>query len=188
MRETKKKNERKVKVVKPSEKNADSQLKFSIIGVLLIVVAICLGVGTFSYYQNAITDNKSNSITTWSFLVTDQPTEFVADLGILKPGMNGHINLGLSAAENSSDVNVVVSFSGKENWPTNLKLYLDEGKTSEIIVGTTTLSRTITAGSSEIVTLYYDWPKGSGKGTNSTSSTNQATKFVITVVGTQVEQ
>ena len=104
----------------------------------------------------------------------------------MKPGVSGQITLNLSAEDSGLGVNAVVSFSGKTNWPANLKLYSDSGKTSEIIVGTTTISRTITAGSADSVVIYYDWPIGTTAEPGPTTDENAS--FVITVVGTQVQQ
>ena len=170
--------------VVPTKKN--SQLKATIIGIAMIVAALGLGVGTYAYYQSTMTGNISGSITAWSFIINESPTNFTANLGDLKPGVSGQITLNLSAEDSGLGVNAVVSFSGKTNWPANLKLYSDSGKTSEIIVGTTTISRTITAGSADSVVIYYDWPIGTTAEPGPTTDENAS--FVITVVGTQVQQ
>ena len=174
-------------VVEPIAKKKDNkQLKATIVGIAMIVAALGLGIGTYAYYQSTITGEISGSITAWSFLVNDQATNFTADLGDLKPGVSGNITLNLSAAASGLGVNAVVSFSGKTNWPANLKLYSDSAKTSEIVVGTTTISRTLAAGGSDSVVIYYDWPIGTSAETAPTTS--QTASSPITVVGTQVQQ
>ncbi len=175
------------KVVKPVEKKKDkNQLKATILGVAMMVAALGLGVGTYAYYQTTITGNVTGSITAWSFLVNNQATSFTADLGDLKPGVSGSITLNLSAEASGLGVNAVVSFSNKQNWPANLKLYSNEAKTAEIVVGTTTLSRTIAAGSSDAVTIWYNWPIGTSA--EPAPTTSETASFDITVVGTQVPQ
>jgi len=167
-------------------KNSNKNLKTTILGIAMMVVALGLGVGTYAYYQSTITGTISGSITAWSFVVNEQETSFTADLGDLKPGVNGSITLNLSAADSGLGVNAVVSFSGKTNWPANLKLCTDAGCTSEITVGTTTISRTIAAGASDTVVIYYDWPRGEAGETG--PATNQTASVNINVVGTQIAQ
>lgn len=176
------------KVVKtePVAKKKNGQLKATIAGIAMIVAALGLGVGTYAYYQTTITGTVTGSITAWSFLVNDKTTDFTVDLGDLYPGVSGSVTLNLSAEDSGLGVNAVVSFSNPTNWPANLKLYSDSGHNSEIVIGTTTISRTITAGNSDTVTVYYDWPIGTAPETGPTA--NQNASFVITVVGTQVEQ
>ena len=174
------------KVVQVAKKKNNNQIKATIMGIAMIVAALGLGVGTYAYYQSNITGTMSGSITAWSFVVNEQPTEFTADLGDLKPGVSGSITLNLSAEDSGLGVNAVVSFSGKTNWPANLKLYSDANHGSEIIVGTTTISRTISAGSADTVVIYYDWPIGTAS--EAAPTTNQQASFVITVVGTQEQQ
>jgi len=94
--------------------------------------------------------------------------------------------LNLSAQQSGLGVNAVVSFSGKTNWPANLKLCTDANCATEINFATTTISRTINAGQSDSVVIYYDWPIGTTAETAPT--TEQTASFIITVVGTQVEQ
>ena len=118
-------------------------------------------------------------------MVNNQPTTFTASLGDLYPGKSGQVDLNLSAEASGLDVNAVVSFSGLTNWPANLKLYKDQAKTELITVGTTTISRTITAGHADTVTIYYDWPYGSSA--EDGPSSNQTASFNITVVGTQAQ-
>lgn len=174
------------KVVKPvAKKKVNGQAKATIMGIAMIVAALALGVGTYAYYQSTISGTVSGSITAWSFVVNGQPATFAVDLGALKPGVSGSITLNLSAEASGLGVSAVVSFSDKTNWPANLKLYSDEGKTSEIVFGTSTISRTISPGTADTVVLYYDWPIGNAA--ESAPTVDQQASFVITVVGTQVQ-
>ena len=174
------------KVVTPVAKKNNNQLKATVMGIAMIVAALGLGVGTFAYYQSTITGTASGSITAWSFLVNNQATSFTASLGDLKPGVSGQIELGLSAADSGLDIDASITFSGKTNWPANLKLYTDSGKTSEIVFGETEITRQLTAGTGDTVIIYYDWPIGTSAETS--PSTSQNASFLITVVGTQVEK
>ena len=176
----------KKKAVEPVVKKKDnSQLKATIVGIAMIVAALGLGVGTYAYYQTIITGNLTGSITAWNFVVNGQETSFTADLGELKPGVSGSITLNLSAQQSGLGVNAVVSFSDQTNWPANLKLYTDANHTSEIEVGTTTISRTIAAGAADTVYVYYEWPRGTAG--EAGPATEQNASIKITVVGTQVQ-
>jgi len=174
-------------VVEPvAKKKKNDQLKATILGIAMIVASLGLGIGTYAYYQSTITGTVSGSITAWSFVVNEQPTEFAVDLGALKPGVSGSVTLNLSAVGSGLGVNAVVSFSGKTNWPANLKLCTDSNCATEIVFGTTTISRTIAAGGTDTAVIYYDWPIGTTA--ESGPTVDQNASFVITVVGTQVQQ
>ena len=168
------------------QKKDNNQLKATIAGVAMIVAALGLSVGTYAYYQSTITGDVTGSITPWSFVVNESPTSFTAELGELKPGVSGEITLNLSAEDSGLGVNAVVSFSGQTNWPSNLKLYTDANHTSEITVGTTTISRNLEAGATDTVVIYYNWPLGDSA--EAPEYGGQTASINITVTGTQVEQ
>lgn len=175
------------KVVEPTPKKKDNkQLKATILGIALMVAAVGLGVGTYAYYQSTLSGTVSGSITAWSFLVNNEAETFTATLGDLYPGKTGQVELNLSADASGLDVDAVISFSGLTNWPANLHLYQDANHTELITPGTTTISRTITAGHHDTVTIYYEWPYGTS--VEDGPETNQTASFKITVVGTQKEQ
>ena len=174
------------KVETAPKKKGNKQLKTTIMGLAMMIAAIGLGVGSYAYYQSTLTGTVSGSIRAWSFLVNESPTTFTAQLGNLYPGASGQIDLDLSAEASGLDVEAVVSFSGLSNWPANLHLYKNAGHSELITVGTTTITKTITAGHSDTVTIYYDWPYGTS--VEDGPSSNQSASFNITVVGTQVER
>ena len=175
-----------MKKVEPVVKKDNGiQRKSMIAGVAMIFAALAISVGTYAYYQTTISGTVSGSITAWSFIVNEETTSFTADLGDLKPGVSGEITLNLSAEESGLGVSAVVSFSGATNWPANLKLYSDENHTSELEIGTDTITRTLEAGKSDTVIIYYNWPLGTTAETPATAGT---ASVQINVVGTQVEQ
>lgn len=187
MEKGKKKVETKtVKSVEKVQKKDNNQLKATIAGVAMIVAALGLSVGTYAYYQSTITGTVDGSITPWSFVVNDKATSFTAELGDLKPGVSGEITLNLSAEDSGLGVNAVVSFSGQTNWPANLKLYTDENHTSEIKVGTDTITRNLAAGTTDTVKIYYNWPLGDTA--EEPQYGGQTASVNITVIGTQVEE
>lgn len=176
-----------MKKVEPvAKKDNGNQRKSMIAGIAMIVAALAISVGTYAYYQTTISGTVSGSITAWSFIVNDEATTFTADLGDLKPGVSGEITLNLSAEDSGLGVSAVVSFSGATNWPANLKLYSDENHTSELVIGTDTITRTLNAGATDTVVIYYDWPLGSTA--ESAPTTAKTASVQITVVGTQIEQ
>lgn len=172
------------KTVKRVEK-VSNERKSIIAGVAMIVAALAISVGTFAYYQTTISGTVTGSITAWSFVVENSTTTFTAELGDLKPGVSGEIELNLSAADSGLDVNAQVAFSGQTNWPANLKLYTDANHTTEITVGTTTIDRTIAAGNTDTVVIYYNWPLGDAPETPQYGG--QTASVTITVTGTQVD-
>ena len=109
---TKKTGTKNTKVVQTVNKvpKKQKEIKSIVAGIAMIVAAIAVSAGTYAYYQSTITGTASGTITAWSFLVNEGTTNFSADLGNLKPGVNGTITLSLSAAASGLDVTAVVSF------------------------------------------------------------------------------
>lgn len=174
------------KVTEAKKPTGMSKEKKSIIaGLALIVAAAGISAGTYAYYQSRINGTASGTITPWSFTVNEKgdAQEFVASLGDLKPGVSGTIVLNMSAAASGLGVDAVVSFNTATNIPTNMKFYTDASYTSELDLSTDTITRTISAGKTDTVTIYYNWPKGTigEKG----PSEDKTASFKIQVVGTQ---
>lgn len=165
------------------------EIKLTAIGMAMIVLAIGLGVGTYSYYQTTITGEVSGTISTWSFVVNDSNTTFTALLGDLRPGSSGQIDLNLSASGSELGTEAIISFNGAINWPDNLKLYTDSAytSTSEIKTdGTTTLSRRIAPGGTDTITVYYIWP-WDGLDVPMSTDISLNADLLINVVGTQLQ-
>ncbi len=178
---------RKTVKAQPKKKN-NYQMKATIMGVAMIVAALVIGIGTYAYYVSSVTGTVSGTIDAWSFIVNTkgEGQTFTATMGDLKPGVSGSFNLILAADASDLDVDAVVSFSNTQNWPTKLKLYTDSSHASsaEITVGTTTISRTITHGTSTTVPIYYYWDYA-GAETPLSTTTDLTASVDIEVVGTQ---
>lgn len=174
------------KVTEAKKPTGMSKEKKSIIaGLALIVAAAGISAGTYAYYQSIITGKVDGTITPWSFTVNEKgdAQEFVASLGDLKPGVSGTIVLNMSAAASGLGVDAVVSFGTITNIPANMKFYTDQGYTSELNLSTDTITRAISAGKTDTVTIYYNWPIGTKK--EEGPSEDQTASFKINVVGTQ---
>lgn len=173
------------KVTEAKKPTGMSKEKKSIIaGLALIVAAAGISAGTYAYYQSRINGTASGTITPWSFTVNEKgdAQEFVASLGDLKPGVSGTIVLNMSAAASGLGVDAVVSFNTATNIPTNMKFYTDASYTSELNLSKDTITRAISAGKTDTVTIYYNWPRGNAeKGPSETKTAS----FKIQVVGTQ---
>jgi len=173
------------KVTEAKKPTGMSKEKKSIIaGLALIVAAAGISAGTYAYYQSIISGTGSGTITPWSFTVNDKgdAQEFVASLGDLKPGVSGTIELNMSAADSGLGVDAVISFNTATNIPANMKFYTDPGYTSELDLSKDTITRAISAGKTDSVTIYYNWPKGNAeKG----PSEAKIASFKIQVVGKQ---
>ena len=173
------------KVTEAKKPTGMSKEKKSIIaGLALIVAAAGISAGTYAYYQSVIGGTASGTITPWSFTVNDKgdAQEFVASLGDLKPGVSGTIELNMSAADSGLGVDAVISFNTATNIPANMKFYTDPGYTSELDLSKDTITRAISAGKTDSVTIYYNWPKGNAeKG----PSEAKIASFKIQVVGKQ---
>ena len=173
------------KVTEAKKPTGMSKEKKSIIaGLALIVAAAGISAGTYAYYQSVIGGTVDGTITPWSFTVNEKgdAQEFIATMGDLKPGVSGQIELNMSAAASGLGVDAVISFNSVTNIPANMKFYTDSNYTSELDLSTDTITRAISAGQTDSVTIYYNWPKGTAEKGPSEAKT---ASFKIQVVGTQ---
>ncbi len=174
------------KALKTKEpKGLSQEKKSTLYGILLIIAAITLGISTYVFYQKKLVDITTSNVAAWSFIVNDKETSFTADLGDqLKPGSEGLFTLNLSAIQNGVGVDATISFENQTNWPEYLKLYADKEHNNEIVPGKTTLTRTIAAGDTTSVIIYYYWPKSGKK-----EKEHKSNVFInLSISGQKIEQ
>ena len=124
----------------------------------MMIVSICIigGTVTYAYYRSTLTGSASGTIARWDFKANNQTTEFAIDLGALYPGKQTTFDIVLSAASSSLDVYYELKFEpgyipGNFYWDNEKTILVDDfdyiGKYKVIPAGTT-----------ETLTIYYDWP------------------------------
>ena len=135
-------------------------------GASLAVLAIGFAAGTYAYYQNTITGNVSGTVLAWNCTAKTKGDgeQFTISLGSLYPGSSGSKTITIASsilADYKVTFNTFTNMGTGSNHP-NLNLYKDSGFATKINASDT-IDGEVTAGGTEDVTFYYNWPYGSAK-------------------------
>ncbi|MCI5702496.1 MAG: hypothetical protein MR265_00670 [Erysipelotrichaceae bacterium] len=135
-------------------------------GASLAVLAIGFAAGTYAYYQNTITGTASGTVLAWNCTANTKGDgeQFTISLGSLYPGSSGSKTITIASsilADYRVTFNTFTNMGTGSNHP-NLNLYKDSGFATKINASDT-IDGEVTAGGTEDVTFYYNWPYGSAK-------------------------
>lgn len=135
-------------------------------GASLAVLAIGFAAGTYAYYQNTITGTASGTVLAWNCTANTRGDgeQFTISLGSLYPGSSGSKTITIASsilADYKVTFNTFTNMGTGSNHP-NLNLYKDSGFATKINASDT-IDGEVTAGGTEDVTFYYNWPYGSAK-------------------------
>ena len=135
-------------------------------GASLAVLAIGFAAGTYAYYQNTITGTASGTVLAWNCTANTKGDgeQFTISLGSLYPGSSGSKTITIASsilADYKVTFNTFTNMGTGSNHP-NLNLYKDSGFATKINASDTIYGE-VTAGGTEDVTFYYNWPYGSAK-------------------------
>ena len=135
-------------------------------GASLAVLAIGFAAGTYAYYQNTITGTASGTVLAWNCTANTKGDgeQFKISLGSLYPGSSGSKTITIASsilADYKVTFNTFTNMGTGSNHP-NLNLYKDSGFATKINASDT-IDGEVTAGGTEDVTFYYNWPYGSAK-------------------------
>ena len=135
-------------------------------GASLAVLAIGFAAGTYAYYQNTITSTASGTVLAWNCTANTRGDgeQFTISLGSLYPGSSGSKTITIASsilADYKVTFNTFTNMGTGSNHP-NLNLYKDSGFATKINASDT-IDGEVTAGGTEDVTFYYNWPYGSAK-------------------------
>ena len=135
-------------------------------GASLAVLAIGFAAGTYAYYQNTITVTASGTVLAWNCTANTKGDgeQFTISLGSLYPGSSGSKTITIASsilADYKVTFNTFTNMGTGSNHP-NLNLYKDSGFATKINASDT-IDGEVTAGGTEDVTFYYNWPYGSAK-------------------------
>lgn len=135
-------------------------------GASLAVLAIGFAAGTYAYYQNTITGTASGTVLAWNCTANTKGDgeQFTISLGSLYPGSSGSKTITIASsilADYKVTFNTFTNMGTRSNHP-NLNLYKDSGFATKINASDT-IDGEVTAGGTEDVTFYYNWPYGSAK-------------------------
>lgn len=174
--------------------NEKKTVKFIIIGLILALFVI--GTATYALYQSTPRGKAMGAIANWNFKVNDATSTFKINMltnakntveGMLAPGSYGSFDIRLDASKTDCDVNYLVEFSNVVGRPKNLKFYLDEEYTDELILEEETLTGVIDYGKNmvKVITIYWNWEYGTG--TDNQNITSGEMTFDVNITGSQVE-
>lgn len=147
--------------------------KFLYAGIALLVLGVGFAIGTYAYYQTDVTGTVSGTVLAWECSSNNAGIgeNFTISLGSLYPGVNGSKTITVAA---SIDADYTITFNNLTNIGggshPNLKLYKASVFTPENeITNGTTITGSVTGGSSDTATFWFDWPYGNSAETYSTN-------------------
>ena len=147
-------------------------------GVILLVVAVGIAVGTYAYYQTTVTGTIGGTVLAWDCSLGSSGVQ-KATFANMYPGTNGTITFNVKSNITSTFYVYVTGFNSMNSGTrSNLKLY----KTRSGSAGAYTFSNAITStsvttntanaaasgtvssnGGTGSVTIYYNWPYGTSE-------------------------
>ena len=137
-------------------------------GLILMVLAIGVAVGTYAYYQSSVTGTVGGTVLAWDCSLGSsgvQATTFTS----LYPGKNGEITFNVSASMPVTYQIQITGFTAMNSGThANLKLYQTRTGTSpsytfsSAITTSTVIEGSITgaSGGTSSKTIYFNWPYG----------------------------
>ena len=143
----------------------------------LLVVALLLLVGVtsayvaYSYakYTSTITGNQGTvTVAKWAFATDNTAQTFTIALdptvdattlvaNKIAPGTTGSFNVELKNTNTEVGVDFTIDFAAVTGIPTNLKFYKNSARTTEIVLGTNSLTGQIVPGGTITVPVYWGW-------------------------------
>ena len=134
---------------------------FLLLCASLFIFSVVFTIQTYSYFATNVTGTSTLVLANWNFEVDDENMSFTTDLGDLYPGIDRSYQMRLSAVGSDVPVEYTITFNYPHNIPSNLKFYKDSAKQQEINLNGGTVSGNLNAGTTSVITIYYDWPYGS---------------------------
>jgi len=181
--------------------------------ILIILASSGVGIWAWARYQSSIQGQAVAQVARWNFNLvdTDPQTTDVIELAVTRtdnnktvaegkvaPGTYGKFEVGIDAQGTETKLNYVISVAFT-NKPTNMKFYLDENKSEELVVDNSILIKEGYMSLEDVKeirteTIYWDWPFETGSTEqeiieNNVKDTEDEGKLItmqITVTGTEV--
>ena len=151
-----------------------------LIGLSLTLFGLVLMyVGTYAYYMRVVNGTITGKTGAFTFdvlrnnetftsidlydTITGTPSVESSDK-VIVPGDKGSFVLTATGVGSSSDIEYTIMFNGS-NVPSNMKFYLDEGKTKVLDVETNKIYGYLDKNGSMVKehTIYWEWPYDSGR-------------------------
>lgn len=131
-------------------------------GLILMVLAIGVAVGTYAYYQNTVSGNVSGTVLAWDCALGSSGVQ-KNTFANLYPGSSGSITFNVTSTITSTFEIKITGFSNMNSGTrAALKLYKDSAHSSVISANTVIATGTVSSnGGNGSATIYYYWPYGS---------------------------
>lgn len=150
-------------------------------GIALLVLGIGFAIGTYAYYQADINGTVTGTVLAWECTSENAGIgeNFSISLGSLYPGVSGSKTITVAAtidADYTIEFVTLTNIGGGAH--PNLKLYKASTFTAanEITNGTT-ITGSVTGGSNNASTFWYNWPY---EGTDTYSSATPSVSVTVT--------
>jgi len=182
--------------------------------VAILIIVIVIGFSAWTRYISRTNGTATAQLARWNFNLVDtntQTTDVIelattrtdtnttVEQGRIAPGTYGKFEVGIDARGTETTVDYIIEVA-LYNKPMNLKFYLDEGKTKEMVVDNNILTKTGFMSVEDvkeirIETIYWEWLFETGstdkeKQENNEQDTKDANKevkmkIVVTGIGSE---
>ena len=176
-----------------------------LIVVLFLLLAVTIGFSAYTYskYVSELNDKSGSAVVAkWDFVNDNQNTTLVPLMatynaatlvnGKIAPGTEGSFSITLVNTNTDVGVNYSIKIGTIQNKPTNLKFYSDNTYTTEMTVGSTEMTGSLSPNDSTGVTktIYWKWAYNTTEG-DTADTTDGAAAATLTIPvqisGTQVQ-
>ena len=150
-------------------------------GIILVVLAIGIAVGTYAYYQTTVSATVGGTVISWNCGLGSSGVQ-KSTFASMYPGSSGSITFNITSTI-TSDYTITINGFANMNSGThaNLKLYKDSAH-STVIAANGTITGTVSSnGGTSATTIYYYWPYG----TATEAYSGNAPSFTYSITCTQ---
>ena len=139
-------------------------------GIVLLVLAIGVAVGTYAYYQSSVSGTVGGTVLAWDCDLGSSGVQTNTFTGMY-PGSSGSITFNVKSSITADFQVKITGFSNMNSGThANLKLYKESGHTNVITTSTNDLTGSISSnGGTGSLTIYYYWPYGTASETYSSA-------------------
>jgi len=150
-------------------------------GLIAVVLALGVAVGTFAYYQTTVTGTAGGTVLSWDCALGSSGVQ-KSTFANMYPGVSGSITFNIKSSITADYTITITGFTNMNSGThANLKLYKDSAHSTAIAANGTITGTVSSNGANSATTIYYYWPYGTAAETYSAS----APSFTYSITCTQ---
>ena len=132
-------------------------------GLILMILAVGIAIGTYAYYQTTINGTASGTVLAWNCDLGSSGVQ-KNTFANMYPGVSGEITFNVTSSI-TADYTITISNYKYMNTGTRaaLKLYTDSAHSTVIGSGDSVTGEVATNGGTGTTTIYYYWPYGTAE-------------------------